>query len=83
MTCERHEFALGQYAIICGTRRRAKCVNCGKRADLECDWKVPGRKTGTCDKPICARCTTSPASEKDLCPEHAAAWADWQKARRT
>ncbi len=52
-----------------------------RRADLECDWKVPGRKRGTCDAPICSRCTTSPAPEKDLCPDHAAAWQRWKEAR--
>ena len=86
MTCERHEFAPGHFAIVCGSkpwpRSKVRCLSCGKPGDLLCDWKVPGRKTGTCDKPICTRCTTSPAPEKDLCPEHAAAWADWQKARR-
>lgn len=81
MTCERVEFVPGQFAIVCGPGRRPKCVQCGKRADLECDWKVPSRKSGTCDKPICARCTTSPAPEKDLYPEHARAWASWQQAR--
>jgi len=41
---------------------------------LLCDWKVPGRRSGTCDVPICSRCTASPAPDKDLCPDHAAAW---------
>lgn len=82
MTCDHIRLGDGTGMIVCGTRRRPKCVQCGKRAALECDWKVPGRRSGTCDKPICARCTTSPAPEKDLCPEHAEAWANWQQARR-
>jgi hypothetical protein len=81
MTCEHVRLPDGTGAIICGTRRRPKCVQCGGRADLECDWKVPRRKSGTCDAPICSRCTTSPAPEKDLCPEHAAAWQRWKETR--
>ena len=82
MTCEHVRLANGTGMFVCGTKPRPKCVSCGHRADLECDWKVPGRKTGTCDKPICARCTTSPAPDKDLCPEHAQAWTKWQQERR-
>lgn len=82
MTCEHVRLADGTGMIICGTRPRPRCVRCGNRADLECDWKVPGRASGTCDKPICARCTTSPAPEKDLCPDHAEAWLRWQEKRR-
>lgn len=82
MTCEHIRLADGTGMFVCGTKARPKCVKCGKRADRECDWKVAGRRSGTCDKPICARCTTSPAPEKDLCPEHAEAWANWKQARR-
>lgn len=71
-------------AIVCtGRQRRQKCVGCGKPAPLLCDWRVPftERKTGTCDKPVCDRCTTSPAPDKDLCPTHAIAWREWKAAR--
>ncbi|MBB3691485.1 hypothetical protein [Sphingomonas sp. BK580] len=50
-------------------------------ATLACDWKVPTRRSGTCDAPICTRCTTSPAPEKDLCAAHAAAFETWRAAR--
>lgn len=77
--------ANGSGMIVCGTRRHLTCVRCGWPADRECDWKVPGRSpapaTSRCDKPICASCTTSPAAEKDLCPEHAQAWVRWQQER--
>ena len=51
-------------AIVCTRGRRCPC---GRPATLECDWKVPTRKSGTCDAPICTGCTTSPAPGKDLC----------------
>lgn len=63
--------------FICGTGLRGKRCRCGKRATLACDWKVKTRRSGTCDAPICADCTTSPAEGKDLCPTHAAAYREW------
>lgn len=95
MGCERVPLPNGGFAIVCGTRasrgQRAqdRCA-CGRRATRLCDWKVPapasssaavGQKTRTCDAPICASCSTSPAPEKDLCPTHAAAFREWQAAR--
>ena len=65
-------------AIVCGPTRRCKC---GRRATLLCDWKVPSRKSGTCDAPICDRCTTSPAPDKDLCPAHAIAFEAWKASK--
>lgn len=67
--------------IVCTSGPRRRC-SCGRPATLECDWKVPGRRSGTCDKPICERCTTRPAEGKDLCPDHARAWSDWKATRR-
>lgn len=78
MTCEHVELEGGIKAIVCSSTKRCSC---GRRATLECDWKVPTRKSGTCDKPICAKCTVSPAPEKDLCPTHAKAFAEWQAGR--
>lgn len=72
MTCERIPGG-----FICGRGvRRQRCA-CGQIATLACDWKVKARRSGTCDAPICADCTTSPAPEKDLCPTHAAAYQRW------
>jgi hypothetical protein len=79
MTCTPIDIPGVGRGFICGPRaKRKRCSGCGRPADLLCDWKVPG---GTCDKPICASCTTSPAKDKDLCPEHAAAFERW-KAKR-
>jgi hypothetical protein len=72
MTCHHVQLPSGARAIVCTTQQR--CVQCGGRADLRCDWKVANRRSGTCDKAVCSRCTHSPAVEKDLCPEHADIW---------
>ncbi len=76
MPCTVTTLPGGVRAIVCGPRRRPKPCPCGsgKPATLLCDWKVPSKKTGTCDRAICAACTTSPAPDKDLCPDHAAQW---------
>lgn len=73
MVCERVPLPGGGFAIMCSSRRRKRCA-CGAPATQECDWKVKTRKSGTCDKPICAACSYVPAPDKDLCPEHAAIW---------
>ena len=79
MGCTRVVLPSGAFAIVCGARlKRPPCSSCGKPAPLLCDWKVDA---GTCDAPICASCSTKPAPEKDLCPEHATAWAAWKAAR--
>lgn len=77
MPCERVTLPGGITAIVCSSRTPKRCA-CGARATQECDWKVPTRQSGTCDRPICRRCSHVPAPDKDLCPEHAAEW----KARR-
>ena len=60
MTC--HPFTVPGIGsgFVCTSEKRKRCA-CGRRADLLCDWKVAGKKSGTCDAPICSRCTTSPA----------------------
>jgi len=69
MPCTPFTTPEGGRGIICSRTQRCKC---GRRSTKLCDWKVPG---GTCDAPLCERCTTVPAPEKDLCPKHAAEWA--------
>lgn len=81
MACESVKLPDGGTAIVCGPRRPSKRCACGRPATLLCDWKVPGKRSGTCDAPICDRCATSPAPDKDLCPAHASEWEAW-KARR-
>lgn len=67
-------------AIVCTGRRRLPRCACGKPAEQLCDWKLGEGKT--CSRPVCLRCTVSPAPGKDLCPEHGLAWAEWKEARR-
>lgn len=82
MTCHPVEIPGVGRGFVCTRTKRKRC-SCGRPATLECDWKVPTRKSGTCDAPICATCTTSPAPEKDLCPKHAEEYERWKKTRAT
>lgn len=79
--CERVQLPDGGFAIICGGHSRKRC-KCGARATLECDWKMPRKRSGICDAGICTRCATSPAPGKDLCAAHAAAYEEWRAERR-
>jgi len=71
----------GMTGFICTSGRAQRC-GCGNRGVFLCDWKVPGKKSGTCDAPLCGRCATSPAPEKHLCPAHRTAWAEWRRQQR-
>lgn len=79
--CEHGKMPDGTTVIICGDRTRRQYCQCGRLADLLCDWKVKERKSGTCDKPICRRCALEVGPDKHLCREHALAYAAWQKKR--
>lgn len=81
MTCDSVVTDTGHRMIVCSSRKVQRC-QCGARANLLCDWKMPSRKSGTCDTPLCQRCSTSPAPEKDLCASHAALFEDWKLERR-
>ena len=81
MPCQHVSLPGGGSAIVCGGTKRQRCA-CGAPATLLCDWKVQGNRSGTCDRPICGDCSISPAPEKDLCPEHAARFVEWQTVRR-
>lgn len=78
MACEHVTMPAGGRAIVCSSRQRC---DCGRNSTLLCDWIVSGKKSGTCDKPICRWCTTSPAAGKDLCRAHARAYTDWLAER--
>jgi hypothetical protein len=48
VSCTPFHLPDGTRGIVC-TREPAKRCRCGKRATLLCDWKVPARKSVTCD----------------------------------
>lgn len=81
MACHHITTPGGGTAIVCGPRQPKKRCACGRTADLLCDWRVKGKRSGTCDAPICDRCTTKPAVDKDLCKPHAASWEAWKAHR--
>lgn len=61
----------GARGIICTRGPRPRCV-CGRPATLQCDAPTK-RKSGTCDKHLCAACATEVAPDRHLCPAHQAA----------
>ncbi|MGH9496004.1 MAG: hypothetical protein ACRD3B_13475 [Candidatus Sulfotelmatobacter sp.] len=77
--CEQIELPGGGFAIICGTRHKRQFCACGRECQFLCDWKVPGKKSGTCDKPICAQHAKQVGPEKHLCPEHQLRYDEWLK----
>lgn len=81
MPCDLLPLPGGGRAIVCTTGRRTlpRCA-CGRVAPLLCDWKLEDGQT--CDAALCARCSTTPAPDKDLCPRHADAFENWKAGRR-
>lgn len=71
----------GTTALVRMSKRQKRCA-CGAVATRECDYKVPGKRSGTCDKGICDGCTFSPADNKDICQKHAPAVRAWMQRRR-
>lgn len=57
--------------IICGSRAPVKrCSVCQRPSTRECDYPTPTRKSGTCDKPLCAKCARQVGPDRDYCPSH-------------
>jgi len=81
MPCERVD-APHVTAFICSRGRRARpCAYCGSASSRLCDFPVlrtvgrnPQRVKGTCDSPLCDRCTSKIAGDGDLCRAHAPLW---------
>lgn len=70
MKCTHVQLPGGGHAIVCGSKSFAtKRCSCGQPATKLCDGKLDGSRK-TCDQPLCDRCTTSPAPDKDYCPRH-------------
>lgn len=87
MHCENIDVPGVGRVIICGRNPsidvRAACRVCGAPASKLCDFPTRrpvihgGRQTlqkGTCDAPLCEKCTTDIGGDSDLCPVHAKAW---------
>lgn len=69
MACHDIKMPDGTRGVVCIRERRRRCVACGELgAERLCDGKKPGKKSGTCDAPVCVRCSFSPAKEVDYCP---------------
>jgi hypothetical protein len=57
MTCDVIRLANGGQVIICGgrpRRRRCSMPTCRELAGYQCDGPAPRRKSGTCDRYLCA-----------------------------
>ena len=79
MSCKHIHFPDGSSAIICGMRRAKHFCACGRAGELQCDWKVKTKRSGTCDRYICKSCALHVGPDKHLCPEHQQAYAEWRK----
>jgi hypothetical protein len=74
MTCETIILEDGFSGIVCHRERRMpKCSvkGCPHDSVYQCDALVPRRKSGTCDKHLCAQHRTQIAGGVDFCPKHA------------
>lgn len=56
--------------ILCTRAPRPRCA-CGQPATLQCDAPTK-RRSGTCDRHLCASCATEVGPDRHLCPGHAA-----------
>lgn len=74
MPCTPVTLPGGMRAIVCTRSPRPRCA-CGQRATLQCDAPSK-RKSGTCDRHLCASCATEVGPDQHLCPAHAAAGAE-------
>lgn len=57
-----------------------KFCHCGHEGSALCDWKVGERKSGTCDRVVCASHATRVGNGKFLCSEHSRAYEAWKRA---
>jgi len=78
MACEHLDLGNGNFAIICGRRKRKYC-SCGRPAPFLCDWKIKEKKSGTCDLPICEKHALEVGQDKHLCPLHQKSYEAWKK----
>lgn len=80
MPCHYVKLPGGGFAIVTAARGRQKrCIVCRGPGARLCDWKLGGGRT--CSRALCNACSFQPSPEKDLCPEHRAAYERWREAR--
>jgi hypothetical protein len=77
--CDEIKLSDGSSLLLCGLRAFRKFCACGRQATLLCDWKVAAHKSGTCDRPICARHAKQVAPGKHLCPLHQQLYDRWRR----
>lgn len=78
--CYRMPMPDGSFGIICGGRnQKMRYCDCSRPADFLCDWKMPDKKSGTCDGAICNKCALEVASDKHLCKFHQKAYEQWKR----
>ncbi len=69
MPCTPVKLPGGARAIVCHRRPSMRCA-CGRPATIQCDAPTK-RRSGTCDKHLCAACATEVGEDQHLCPAHA------------
>jgi hypothetical protein len=68
--CETIDLGQGNFAIICGVRKPAKCQFCKARPHTRlCDFFLQAEGK-TCDARMCDKCTTRGGQDLDHCPNH-------------
>lgn len=66
--------------MVCtGRRRPTKCRKCGRTSSLLCDFPMPFKESKTCDAPVCRDCATQVGPDRDICPDHLAAYRAQEK----
>lgn len=68
-------------SFVCGLRGKSRqqfCA-CGRSSDFLCDWKILGKKSGTCDAPICKTHAKEVAPGKHLCSSHQVEYSFWKR----
>lgn len=77
MPCTPFSLPGGGRGFLCTRGPRPRCA-CGKAGAFQCDAPSK-RRSGTCDKHLCASCVTEVGPDRHLCPGHAAEAAPVQE----
>lgn len=68
MPCTPFTLPGGGRGFICTRTPRPRCA-CGNVATLQCDAPSK-RRSGTCDRHLCASCATEVEPDRHLCQAH-------------